>query len=169
MIKDTDKQLIWRYIDGECTPEEILFVEEQLQQKPSWKEEYALAQQVHTGLGEQELESPSMRFVQNILDQLPAIKKRIYDPLIAPYVPRVALFTSIILAIILVNLPQGNQVEMRPEMETALTDLTQRTDKLLGIIDYQVFVIVACSFFVVSFLIWFDKRLKNQVDKLSTK
>lgn len=64
-----DQLLLWKYVDGLCTPEEILQVEAYLKDNPEKKLDLDSRMAFDSIMKHQELESPSMRFVQNVIEQ----------------------------------------------------------------------------------------------------
>lgn len=62
---------LWEYIDGDCTAAEKLFIEQQIATDPVWKEKYGELLEVHALMqGHLELDEPSMRFTQNVMDEI---------------------------------------------------------------------------------------------------
>jgi len=77
-------ELLWKYADGECTPQEKAEIESRLATDPGLREELDMVLELHTALAGTEPEQPSMRFTQNLMEALP----KIYAP--APAEPLVA-------------------------------------------------------------------------------
>jgi hypothetical protein len=62
---------LWEYIDGTCTPEEKLFIEQLITSNLEWKQKYKELLEVHTLMNDHlELEEPSMRFTQNVMEEI---------------------------------------------------------------------------------------------------
>ena len=74
------EELLWKYAEGSCDAPEKALAEQLLAEHPELQKELDLIREVHAGLGELEAESPSMRFAQNVMEELPA---RLYPPLSA--------------------------------------------------------------------------------------
>ena len=62
---------IWQYLDGDCMEQEKNHIEQRIAADPLWKAKYAELLAVHQSLGNTlELEEPSMRFTQNVIDAI---------------------------------------------------------------------------------------------------
>ncbi|MDA7501919.1 zf-HC2 domain-containing protein [Chitinophagales bacterium] len=72
MIEDS---LIWKYIDGECSPEELQLLEKHWNQFPDERIVLEEAQVLDTNLTELPLEVPSMRFVKDVAEKAVEAKK----------------------------------------------------------------------------------------------
>ena len=105
-MKEKDHQLIWKDIEAQTTAEEKQYVQYQLDRDSQFRETYQQNQQLHQALNHLDPYQPSMRFVKNIMEQLPSLN----TPLnIAPIVPPqflrnillglFALFTLVLIAI----------------------------------------------------------------------
>lgn len=78
-------ELLWKYIDGQCTPEEVSRVERLLAEDAGFKREWAQRHKLHQHLRLEELEQPSMRFARNVMDRLPNLYRKLdIRPLISP-------------------------------------------------------------------------------------
>ena len=79
-------ELLWKYIDGDCSPEEAAQVERRLAEDPGFKREWAQRARLHQQLQQQEPEQPSLRFARNVMDRLPNLYRRLdVSPLISPF------------------------------------------------------------------------------------
>lgn len=68
-MREKDIELLWRYIDGQCSEAEQLRVAEQLAVNMRWKDAYnEIVVFNQTLLHNTELEQPSMRFSKNVMD-----------------------------------------------------------------------------------------------------
>ncbi len=84
-MQSEDSILLWKYIDGQCTPEEALLLEQRMEQDEALKEAWALRVRLNTSLRQLPLEQPSMRFAVNVMDRLPALVRKIkFEPLVSP-------------------------------------------------------------------------------------
>ncbi len=86
-MQPEDSTLLWKYIDGNCTPEEALQLEQRLAQDPALKAEWQQRLQLNSALRKLPLEQPSMRFAVNIMDRLPSlfgVRKINVKPLVSP-------------------------------------------------------------------------------------
>ena len=70
-------ELLWKYIDGQCTPEEVSRVERLLAEDAGFKREWAQRHKLHQHLRLEELEQPSMRFARNVMDRLPNLYRKL--------------------------------------------------------------------------------------------
>ena len=62
---------LWNYIDGTCTAEEKLFIEQLIATNQEWKAKYNELLEVHKLMHDHlELEEPSMRFTQNVMEEI---------------------------------------------------------------------------------------------------
>jgi hypothetical protein len=62
---------LWDYIDGACSAEEKLFIEQLIAGNLEWKAKYEELLEVHALLGNHlELDEPSMRFTQNVMEEI---------------------------------------------------------------------------------------------------
>jgi hypothetical protein len=65
------EEKLWSYIDGSLNTEEASFVEKLLQSDTEWKEKYNDLLEVHMlMLKSIELDQPSMRFTQNVMEEI---------------------------------------------------------------------------------------------------
>jgi hypothetical protein len=74
--KDKQEVLIWKFIDGRCTAAEKNLVEKWMRSDPSCRELYEGCLETHQSLVHLEPETPSVRFVQNVIDALPPMKPK---------------------------------------------------------------------------------------------
>jgi len=65
--------LIWKYLDGDCAPEEKEMVQQLLANDAGFVEEMNLAKELQQALTTLEPEEPSMRFAANVAEKLPAL------------------------------------------------------------------------------------------------
>lgn len=65
------EETLWNYIDGTMSPEEYSFVENLVQTNTEWKAKHAELLEVHNLMQNHiELEEPSMRFTQNVMEEI---------------------------------------------------------------------------------------------------
>ncbi len=68
-MREDDIELLWRYIDGQCSQEEQLQVTELLTVNARWKQAYDEIMSFNQILYQPtDLEQPSMRFTKNVMD-----------------------------------------------------------------------------------------------------
>ena len=62
---------LWDYIDGTCSAEEKTFVEQLIATQEAWRSKYHELMDVHQLMNNSlELEQPSMRFSQNVMEEI---------------------------------------------------------------------------------------------------
>ncbi|PHN06681.1 anti-sigma factor family protein [Flavilitoribacter nigricans] len=77
------EDLIWKYLDGQLDADDRKRVEDTLETDPSFRELYMQSEVLHQNLGALETEIPSMRFAQNVMDSLPAVRELATGPLVS--------------------------------------------------------------------------------------
>ncbi|MCB0630509.1 MAG: hypothetical protein R2824_13015 [Saprospiraceae bacterium] len=160
MKKETENR-IWAYLDGSCTAEERLQVEQLLESDPSFREEFRKSEILHRELRQMEVEIPSMRFIQNVMDKLPPVQQLATVPLVSPkWLKGFGLtFMSLILVFwgssALMMSDNGELSQDTTEMVSLLEWMAQLTAKgisgpylLAGII----FISIICLFFLDKWL-----------------
>jgi len=70
MQKMQMEQRLWEYIDGTCTEVGRIEIEMLLKTNAAWKSGYDELVRVHMLLRTAELEQPSLRFIQNVMEQV---------------------------------------------------------------------------------------------------
>lgn len=66
----TIEERLWEYIDGTCNEEEKTFIEQLIATNGEWRAKYHELLNVHQLMGDLELEQPSMRFTQNVMEEI---------------------------------------------------------------------------------------------------
>ncbi len=65
------EERLWEYIDGVCTGDERLFIDELIASNQVWRQKYQELLELQTLLNNHlELDEPSMRFTQNIMESI---------------------------------------------------------------------------------------------------
>jgi hypothetical protein len=65
------EERLWEYIDGLCSPEDRLFIDELIATNHEWKTKYQELLELQNLLSHQlQLDEPSMRFTQNIMETI---------------------------------------------------------------------------------------------------
>lgn len=77
------EELIWNYLDGQVSEDERLQIEQTLKDDEAFRELFLQSRLVHQNLQKMEAEGPSLRFAQNIMDRLPAVRNLATGPLIS--------------------------------------------------------------------------------------
>ena len=80
-----EETLLWKYIDGDCTPDELHQVEALLADNVYLEQKLRIMKNLHRHLQEIELEQPSLRFTRNVMENLPTLYQQgRFDALIRP-------------------------------------------------------------------------------------
>lgn len=69
-IQPTIEERLWEYIDGTCNEDEKTFIAQLIATNLEWKAKYKELLEVHQLMGDIELEQPSMRFTQNVMEEI---------------------------------------------------------------------------------------------------
>lgn len=64
------EERLWDYIDGAISPEEKTIIQEILAHSAEWNSKYKELLEIHTLIQSSELDEPSMRFTQNVMDDI---------------------------------------------------------------------------------------------------
>lgn len=99
-MMEKDQQLIWKYLDNACSEEEMNFINDQIDRDDLFRKELKQAEKLHGLLGDVEPHQPSMRFVKNLMEQIPEMPKKL---VINPLVPK-SLIRNFVLGTFLVIL-----------------------------------------------------------------
>lgn len=153
-------ELIWKYLDGACSPEEEGEVERLLAEDAAFKEEWARSRKLHESLKHQPLEQPSMRFARNIMERLPALYRKInIRPLFTPMQWRViyGLLGAFLLGYSYLTFSFLESGAPGPGSR-ALESLANTLNSL----PYQVMAVVAALSFGFITLAWLDRALKRR-------
>ena len=64
---------LWEYLDGTCSVPDMQRISILIERDPVWKQKYGELSALHSGIANSmELEQPSMRFTQNVMDMVAA-------------------------------------------------------------------------------------------------
>ena len=66
----TTEERLWNYIDGTAPAEEKTVIEQLLQTDAAWKAKYRELLEVNELLKASELETPSLRFTKNVMEEI---------------------------------------------------------------------------------------------------
>jgi magnesium-transporting ATPase (P-type) len=69
-IQPTIEERLWEYIDGTCNEEEKTFIGQLIATNMEWRAKYHELLDVHQLMGNLELDQPSMRFTQNVMEDI---------------------------------------------------------------------------------------------------
>ncbi|MEO8582453.1 MAG: hypothetical protein ABI415_01580, partial [Flavitalea sp.] len=78
------EETLWNYIDGNLSGEQLSFVEEFITNNNEWKAKYSELMEIHQLMQNHiELEVPSMRFTQNVMEE---ISRQYISPATSSYI-----------------------------------------------------------------------------------
>lgn len=158
------EELLWKYLDGECSPEETGAVEKLLAEDPEFKREWARRHKLHKQLQQQELEQPSLRFARNVMDRLPELYHKLdIRPLISPLWQKVlgGLAGAFLLAYFALVY---NFVETTaPDGASQIPAVQAFVDTLAGLPVQALSILLSLSFGYI-LLVVIDQRLKKRFD-----
>jgi anti-sigma factor RsiW len=153
-------ELLWKHIEGQCSPEEQQEVERLLAEDAAVKLEWAQVQRLHHALQQQEPEQPSMRFAKNVMERLPALYRKLsIQPLLSPRAKRVfagllGLFFAAYFYFAYLYL-QANPASVGDSPLDKLAD----TFLSLPMTVMSLLAALSCAFLLLA---WLDKRLKKR-------
>ena len=64
------EERLWEYIDGTCSTEEKTFIDQLIATNKEWMAKYKELLEVHQLMNQIDLEQPSMRFTQNVMEEI---------------------------------------------------------------------------------------------------
>jgi len=157
-------ELLWKYIDGACSPEEIAQAESLLAEDPEFKREWALRLKLHRQLQQQQLEQPSLRFARNVMDRLPRLYRKLdIRPLISPLWQKV--FAGLAGAFLLAYFALVfNVVETAGPGSSQIPEVQAFIDTLTGLPMQAMSILLALSFGYI-LLTFLDQQLKKRFSK----
>jgi hypothetical protein len=137
---------LWDYIDGTCTAEEKLFIEQLIASNLEWKVKYRELLDVHTLMSDHlELDEPSMRFTQNVMEEIgkyqiaPAAKTYINKNIIRGIG---AFFLCTIIGFLVYTLVQFNWTVAGSEVNVGKMDLSKIYNSPIGSVFMMVNVVL---------------------------
>ena len=142
---------IWNILDGEASPEMLVQHEAQLLTDADYRTAFVQCEQLHRQLLSLPLESPSMRFTENLLERLTPERQ------IAPKKDRLpVIFLSIfsiisVFSLVLMFL-MGNQTTPTPENSTT-------TEGVIAFLSNPIFVQTFVLLNIVLFFAVLDKKV----------
>jgi len=158
-----DEQLIWNYLDGQCTPAQRAAIKKRLTEDDAFHAAYLERRQLHTSLQKQEAEQPSLRFAKNVMDRLPLLYRRTVEPLVRPFWIKVfagalGAFLLVYLGGVIYSLQHGLVSGEDPAARVG----SQVSDFLSGLPTQAFYVIMALSISYL-FLVFLDRKLKRMM------
>lgn len=155
-----NRELLWKYIDGACSPEEQAEVERLLAADEGFKLEWAQRQKLHQGLKEQPLEQPSLRFARNLMERLPGLYRKInIRPLFTPIQWRIlygslGTFLAGYFYMFYMYVESGASGPSSPILDNILQTVNSLPSQVMA-------VLAALSFGIIT-LVWLDRQLKRR-------
>jgi hypothetical protein len=70
MYMQETEEMLWNYIDGLCSSEEKSMIEGLIESNLEWQQKYRELLSLHNLVDSTELESPSMRFTKNVMEEI---------------------------------------------------------------------------------------------------
>lgn len=106
----TTQELLWKYVEGKCTPSESGQVEKQLAGDSVLQKELDQMLEVQSVLMSMEPDTPSLRFTKNVMDALPVIyPSEITEPLVGTIWKKVFWLALGALAAAVFFIPRSSQ------------------------------------------------------------
>ena len=164
--------LIWKYIDGECTPEEINQVEKRMAEDAEFKSAFLERKQLHEGMQEMEPEQPSMRFTQNLMEKLPELYLKFsVAPLIgARWARAIAGGLTLICigfyALISFAVPAASGGTPTTQ---GYTEATETINNFFQSVPSQLFLILGALSFGYIALVFIDQKLRERFSKIKPR
>ena len=165
-MKAEDSQLLWKYLDGDCSTEEQQLIKQKLEEDNNFREEWLERKMLHESFQAMETEAPSMRFAANVMDNLPQLYQRAtLPPLVRPFWTRAFTYSiiasTVILLIISILSPtgagEGSSRWLLPEVK--------QIGDLFNVIPNEAFVLIASVSMGAVLLLWVDQMLKRRFNK----
>jgi hypothetical protein len=154
---------LWEYIDGVCTPEEKLLIEQLIASNIEWREKYRELLEVNALMKEHlEMDEPSLRFTQNVMEEIgkyqiaPATKTYINKNIIRSIA---AFFICMLAAFLVYALAQFNWTATSGD--TRSIDLSKIYNSPLAMVFMMVNVVLG--------LVLLDMYLGRKKKKLHTE
>lgn len=167
MLSEKDTLLLWRFADGECSPEEVASLTERLRREPGLAAAWAEIRQLQASLRAVEAEQPSMRFTKNVLEKLPPVTQRLKRVRLLPksVLWRWAAGFSLLIGLSFIFLP-GAAVETTGPLVSALQGYQEELRQPLGLwqrLDHGWILAVSLAFLLLFSLdTFFLKRLRRR-------
>ena len=156
-------ELLWKYVEGKCSPAEKIAIEKLLVDDPSFKKELEMARQIHAALKDMEADAPSMRFAKNVADALPDICSReLTEPLIKPMYKKIfwgGIFAAFTLLVLLSknNQPSENILPLH-----YLDNVTDMANNMMGQVPGAVMLYFVLTLLSVGLLLMIDKVMMKK-------
>lgn len=159
-MKTQEDQLMWKYLDEEANEQERSLVQQQLAEDAVFKKELQSRQQLHHALQHQEADQPSMRFVMNVMESLPILYKKTFEPLVNPKWVKVFWGSLVIFIVGLFGFAAGSVGSVTTDNLPG-ENFIQR----LNALPVSVFTTLAIISFSYLFFVLLDRQLKKRFAK----
>lgn len=159
-LTEKDHEILWKLIDEEFDPEEENLIKQKLETDLPFKEEWQNKLLIHQIMQGIEPKSPSMRFVQNVMDHLPKLHGRlVITPLIPKEYIRNFILASSFFVVSLIAISWGNSSLTPPN--TPLNQISAELSNTILGVPYHTWTIIASITFGILSLMALDKVLKK--------
>ncbi len=164
-MKETEEQLIWRYLDGTLSEAEKVRLDQHRKNDPAFREALAEREALHRQLQEATPEQPSLRFVRNVMENLPAIYRRAVEPLVQPLWIKI-FFGTLGVFLISYFIMVAYYVQKRPiDDSDQVVSITGRIGQFFLGLPQQLFTIIAALSIGFLILVLLDHYLKGRAQK----
>ena len=164
-MKETDEQLIWKFLDGTLSEADKSKLEERRKNDPAFREALAEREELHRQLQEATPEQPSLRFVRNVMENLPVIYRRAVEPLVRPFWIKV-FFGSLGILLLSYFVMVAYYVKEKPiDQHDQVVSMADRVGQFIVGLPPQVFTIIAALSIGYLTLLLLDRYLKGRIIK----
>lgn len=163
-MKEEDKKLIWKLLDGEGTPTEREQAQERRSEDADFNLEFGMREHLHESLKKTEAEQPSMRFAMNIMDKLPQLYQRTIKPLISPLWVKGFLYTMTALLVGYMGSVMY-YVATTDEISPDAAPGAQTISNIFNSLSNQTWIMLGMLGFSYLFFVWLDKTLKKRFNR----
>ena len=162
------EQLIWKYLDGQCSAEEKAAIEQQLSSDENFRALLEERKSLDQAFEQLELEQPSLRFATNVMENLPALYQQLpVRQLLGPSWIKAfwGSLTALLVAAIAAAfyLPDSSTAN-NPAYSRVIGDTLERIPDVL-LLPYKwamILVAISCSFLLLMML---DRRMAARSSK----
>ncbi len=160
-MKEDDKKLIWKLLDGEGTPAEREHAQQRRSEDADFNLEFGMRAHLHESLQKTEAEQPSMRFVLNVMDKLPQLYRRTVKPLIRPIWVKGFLYA--VLALLIGSFGIGMYyVTITDEISPEAAPGAETVSNFFNALPTQTWLMLGMIGFSYLFFVWLDKALRKR-------
>ncbi len=155
-------ELLWKYAEGNCTPDEKVAVERMIASDPLLRKELEIMLDVQSNLAGMEAQSPSLHFTQNVIDALPELyANKEIEPLVKPIWMKVFVGAMVAIFAVIISIPKssGTSTISLPYLEE-ITNFINNTVSHLPSMTIQFSILILLS---LAMLVFFDKMMIKRV------